>query len=128
MKPIAHPNTCDWPLHLVTAGMQIGAELIFLQDQPPGPLIRAVCRDAPMSRYARLVIRFESTARQDGLAARPPAAELSLSNSDINSGTLAVSTPKVVVGLHKLRPRRTVVHHHQTCRRLRSTIAGFQDW
>jgi len=55
-------------------GMQMGAELVFLQDPPPGPLIRAKRRDAPMSQCGRLVIRSDSTSLQNGLAARPSEA------------------------------------------------------
>ena len=58
--------------------MQIDAELVFLQIQPRGPLIRVDRRTTPMSRSRRLVIRFDSAARQDGLAARPCAERSSL--------------------------------------------------
>jgi hypothetical protein len=58
--------------------MRIGAELVFLQDYPPGPLIRVDRRVTPMSRSRRLVIRLDSAARQDGLAARPRAEYSSL--------------------------------------------------
>jgi hypothetical protein len=51
--------------------MPIGTRLVFLQDQPLGPLIRVDRADTPMSRCRRLVIRFDSAARQDGLAACP---------------------------------------------------------
>jgi hypothetical protein len=58
--------------------MPIGTRLVFLQDQPPGPLIGVDRRDTPMPRSRRLVIRSDSAARQDGLAARPRAEGSSL--------------------------------------------------
>lgn len=66
--------------------MQIGAELVFLQIQPRGPLIRVGRRATPMSRRVLLSIRSCNRAERSGIAVRPLTRLSFLTSSDHRDG------------------------------------------
>lgn len=86
------PGTVDEGLWL-----GISARLVFLQDQPAGPLTGARRECAPVSRLSLFAICSGRIARQRGLTVRPSGGEYCLEGFEIET---AVSVPQEAKQAH----------------------------
>jgi hypothetical protein len=76
------------PLGIVNGGCgtQISVDLVLLQIQPQGPLIRVDRSGTPMSRRELLSIRSGNRTERSGIAVRPLTRLPLLTSSDHQDG------------------------------------------